>query len=176
MKKGQENKALLNYNLLTEEMIFKDKDKLLALGPTDIQQIDTIFIEDRRFCTLNNAIVELIVKATYDLFAENKCKALNQGTETAYGGTSQTGATTSYGSVNSGGTVNLDISEDYKFKPYTHYWLRKDGKLKKFTSIRQLTKLYNDKKDLCKSYVKDNDVTIENQESIILLIEYLEGD
>ena len=176
MKNGIEHKVLLNYNSLTEEMIFKNRDQILALGPTDLQQIDTIFIADRRFCTLNNAVVELIVKTTYDLFAENKCTALTKGRETAYGGTSQSGAIASYGSINSGGDVlDLDTSLDYEFKPYTHYWLRKDGNLNEFTSIRQLKKLYNDKKDLCKSYVKDNDVTMENQESIILLIEYLEG-
>jgi len=175
MKNGKENKALLNYNSLTEEMIFKDRGKTLALGSTEIQLIDTIFIKDRRFCTLNNAIVELIIQSNYDLFAENKCKALNKGQETAYGGKSQTAATSSYGSINSGGSVyNLNISEDYELKPYTHYWLRKNGNLKKFTSIRQLKKLYNDKKDLFKAYVKKNDVKFDNQESIVLLIEYLE--
>lgn len=177
MKNGIKHKVLLNYNSLTEEIIFKNRGQTLALGPTDLQQIDTIFIADRRFCTLNNAVVELIVKARYDLFAENKCTALTEGRVTAYGGTSQSGSIASYGSINSGGDVlDLDTSLDYEFEPYTEYWLRKDGNLNKFTSIRQLKKLYNDKKDLCKSYVKDNDVIIENQESILLLIEYLEGN
>jgi hypothetical protein len=175
MKTGIKNEALLNYNSLTEEMIFKDKGKILAIGNTELELVDTIFIKDRKFFMLNNKFVELISHSKCDLYAEHKCNVLLPGKPAAYGGTSQTSATTSYSSINSGGVFyKLKLPEDYEIKPYTYYWLKKNGELNKFINMRQLMSLYDDKKDLFKAYVKKYDVKYDNQESIVQLIKYLE--
>lgn len=175
MKNGTKNKALLNYNSLTEEMIFKNKGNLLALGETELELVDTVFIRDRKFITLNNKFVELISHSKYDLYAEHKCKLIPPGKPAAYGGTSETSAISSYSSFNSGGRLyELKLPEDYEIKPYTYYWLKKNGELSKFISIKQLMKTYDDKKDLFKDYVKKHDVKYENQESIVEFIQYLE--
>ena len=42
--------------------------------------------------------------------------------------------------------------------------------------MMQLKKLYKDKKDLFKAYVKEHGEIYDNQESIIQLIEYLESN
>lgn len=68
----------------------------------------------------------------------------------------------------------LELPEGYEIKPYICYWLKKNGELNKFINMKQLMKLYDDKKDLFKAYVKKNDVTYNNQESIVQLIKYLE--
>jgi hypothetical protein len=175
MKNGTKNKAFLNYNSLTEEMIFKDKGNMLAIGETKLELVDTVFIMDRKFITLNNKFVELISHSKYDLYAEHKCKLIPPGKPSAYGGTSETSAITSYSSINSGGRLyELKLSEDYEIKPYTFYWLKKNGELNKFINMKQLMKIYDDKKDLFKDYVKKHDVKYENQESIAEFIQYLE--
>jgi hypothetical protein len=156
-------------------MIFKDKGKTYALGYTETQLMDTIFVMGRKFFTLNNKIVELLINSTCDLYAENKCSVIHKGKQTAYGGTSQTAATSSLGSYKSGGAFyDINMPEDFEFKPYNHYWLRRNGELNKFTNIRQLMKLYDDRTDLFKAYVKENDIKFDNQESIVRLIDYLE--
>jgi hypothetical protein len=174
-KNGTKNKALLNYNSLTEEMIFKDKGKMLAIGKTELELVDTVFIMDRKFFMLNNKFVELISHSKCDLYAEHKCSVIPPGKPAGYGGTSQTSATTSYSSINSGGMLyELKLPEDYEIKPYTFYWLKKNGELNKFINMKQLMKLYDNKKDLFKAYVKKHDVKYDNQESIVQFIEYLE--
>lgn len=175
MKSGIKNEYLLNYNSLTEEMIFKDKGKKLAIGYTEMILIDTVSIMDRNFIKLNDVFVELIYHSTCDLYAQYKCRLIYPGKPAAYDGTSQTSASSSYGSFKSGSIVyNLKLPDDYEVKPYTYYWLRKNGELNKFINIRQLMKLYKNKKSLFKVYLKANDVKYEDQESIVELVKYLE--
>jgi len=177
MKNGVKNKALLNYNSLTEEMIFVDKGKKLAIGDTELELVDTIFIIDRKFFTLNKKFVELIFHSKCDLYAEHKCNLIEKGKQAAYGGTSETSATTSYSSlVSDGRFYELELPDNYRIDPYTTYWLKKNDELNKFVSIKQLMKLYDDKKDLFKAYIKNHDVKYKNQLSIVQLIEYLENN
>jgi len=175
MKSGIKNDFLLNYNSLTEEMIFKDKGKTLAIGYTEMLLIDTVFIKERKFFKLNEIFVELIYHSKCDLYAENKCTVIYPNKPAAYDGKSQTSATSSYGSYKSGSVVyDLKLPDDFEIKPYTNYWLQKNGELNKFISIRQLMKLYKNKKSLFKAYVKANDIKYDNQDSIVRLINYLE--
>ena len=177
MKNGIKNNALLNYNSLTEEMIFLDKGNMLAIGDKELELIDTVFIMDRKFFTFNNKFIELISHSKYDLCAEHKCKVITHGKPAGYGTTSQTSATTSYLSLVSGGRLyDLKLPEDYEIKPYTYYWLKKNGEFNKFINMRQLMKLYADKKNLFKAYIKEHDVTFDNQESIIHFVNYLETE
>jgi hypothetical protein len=177
MKNGIKNNALLNYNSLTEEMVFKDKGKMLAIGKANLEQIDTVFIRDRMFFILNKNFVELILHSKCDLYAEHKCSLIPPGKPSGYGGTSQTSAITSITSINSGGRLyELELPDDYEIKPYTFYWLKKNGELNMFINMKQLMKLYDDKKELFKAYVKKHNVKYDNQESIVQLIKYLETD
>lgn len=175
MKNGTKNKAFLNYNSLTEEMIFNDKGKMLAIGKAELEFIDTVFIMGRKFFVLNKKFVELIYHSNCDLYAEHKCSVLLPGKPSGYGGTSQTSAITSVTAINSGGRLyELKLPDDYEINPYTSYWLKKNGELNMFINLNQLKKLYDDKKDLYKVYVKKHEVKYSNQESIVQLIKYFE--
>ncbi len=174
MRKGGTNVSMLNYNSVTEEMIFDSNGKKLAIGPVD--QIDTIYIDDRIFLPLENKFIELLYHNKYELFAAHKCSLIDPGKPAAYGGTSQTSATTSYTSIMAGGQIyQLALPEGIGTNPYTEYLLKKDDKLSPFLSIRQLSKLFDDKSDLFKKYVKDHKINYEKQESIVELIKYMEA-
>jgi hypothetical protein len=177
MKSGIRNDALLNYNSLTEQMIFEKKGKKLAIGMNELGLIDTVFIKDRKFIAFNSVFVELLSHSKWDLFIEHKCELEEPGQPSGYGGTSKTTAIKSYSSIYSeGNSYQLKLPEGYKSNPYTYYWIKKNGKLHKFTSMRELKKLYKDKKDLFKAYLKKYRVKYDDQEGIIQLIEYLESN
>lgn len=170
-------KTLLNYNLLSEEMIFENKGEKLAIAKEELELVDTVFIEDRKFFTLNNRFVELINHSIFDLYAEHKCKLKFLGKPSAYGGTSLTSASTSASSFYSGGNFyELKLPDHYEVNPYTWYWLKKNGELNRFINIKQLMKLYDNKKELFKIYVKMHDVKYDNELSIVQLINYLESN
>lgn len=175
MQSGTKNNSLLNYNLVTEEMVFEDKGKKFSLGKEEQELVDTIFIKGRKFFKLNNIFMEFIYHSKIDLYAEHKCSVKQPGKPAGYGGTSETSAITSYSSYLSGGVVyELKLPNGYETKPYNYYWLKKNGGLNRFMNMRQLMKLYDDKEDLFKAYTKKNEVIFNNQESIVQLIKYLE--
>jgi len=175
MKAGAMKVALLNYNALTEEMIFENNGVRLAVAL--VESIDTIFISDRKFFPLNGKFVELLYHSKYDLYAEHKCNIKDPGKPAGYGTSSQTGATSTFSSFFSGNRVyDMKLPEAYEINPYTIYWLKKDDKLIKFVSIRQLLKFFEDKSSQFKKFVKENDVSYDDQESLIKLVAFLESN
>lgn len=175
MKNGVKNETLLNYNSLTEEMIFENNGTKLAIGQPEL--VDTVFIKGRKFFLLNGKFVELINNSKYKLYAEHKCTIKDPGKPAAYGGTSQTSATSTYSSFFTGGQVyDLKLPEGYETKPFVDYWLVKDGEVSKFLSIRQLAKLFNEKDNSFKEFVKKHDVKYTDQSGIVELIRYLEAN
>jgi len=176
MKSGQQYGASLNYNTISEEMIFEDNGKKLAIGKEDVERVDTIYILKRKFFPLNGKFVELVCRSGFDLYAEYRCNVQYPGKPAAYGGTSETSSISTYSGIISGGTVyELKLPDDYKTKLYTNYWLKRGGELKKFANLKQLSKLYADRKDLFNEYVKTHAVDYDDQESLIQLISFLEA-
>lgn len=175
MKNGIKNETLLNYNTLTQEMIFQERGKKLAIGKDEQELVDTVFIKDRKFIVFNKKFFELIFHSSTDLYAEHVSNVIPPGQPAAYGGTSYTSATTSFTSINSGGMVyELKLPDGFVVKPHTYYWLKRNGEFKKFFNIKQLIKLFDDKKDLCKTYIKGNDVDYDSPDSMVELIKFLE--
>lgn len=177
MKSGEKVKTLLNYNSLTEEMVYIDKGIKLAIADKSFTTIDTVFIRDKKFVLIKNKFFESIYHSKFDLFIEHKCFVNSPGKPAAYGGTSQTSSSTSYSSIFSEGMkLELKLPDGYEVQPYSCYWIKKNETFRMFKNIRQLKNLYPTKKDLYNAYVKEHDVEFNNKESIIRLIEYLESN
>ena len=177
MKSGQQHQALLNYNTLSEEMIFEDKGRKLAISKEEKEKVDTVFIEGRKFFVLNGRFAELIYRSEYELYAEYRCDVKYPGKPAGYGGTSETSSVSTYSGVYSGGVLyELKLPDDFKIKPYIIYWLKKDGVINKFVNLKQLNKIFSDRKDLIKEYISSNNPDFNDRESLIRLIRYLEAD
>ena len=172
MKAGVKNEASLNYNSLTEEMIFENKGTKLALG--QIELVDTVYILNRKFTPINGKFLELILHSSVDLYAEHKCKLVDPGTPAGYGGTSQTAATTTYSKLLSAGQAyDLKLPESIETDPSVVYWVKKDGELTRFLSVNQLSKIFKDKSDEFKKYTKEHRVSYNNEQSLIELVKFL---
>ena len=178
LKNGVRNNAKLNYNAASEEMVFDENGKTLAIGDAVLPQIDTVFVADEKFIRINNKFVRILIdKPEIDLFVEHKCRLIPPGKPAAYGGTSQTSSTTSYSSILSDGRVyDLKLPDDYKIIPYNVFWLNRNGKLQSFSNLGQLKKIYRDKKKLVGDYLKKNEVRLANEKSVADTIAYLENN
>ena len=175
MKDGKAYPSMLNYNSMTEEMVFEENGKRLAVSKAMVDQVDTVTIGDRKFISMNGVFLELIHHSTFDLYIEHKCHIKEPGKPSGYGGTSETSAITSYSSLISDGLVyDLKLPDGYSAKPYFYYWLKKEGRYLTFANIGQLKALYPDKKELSKEFTKQNKVKYDDQDTIIQMIEYLE--
>lgn len=176
MKDGKINTLSLNFNSLTEEMVFKASSKVMAIVKGEIELVDTVYINDRRFAVVNDKFMELLYNGGIELYAEHKCSVISPGKPGPYGTTSQTSSTATISSLYAGGTVySLTLPEGYATRPYTYYWIKKNGELTKFTNIKQLQKFYAGKKEQYKAYTKENSVKFENQESIAKMVKYMEA-
>ncbi|HUI33423.1 MAG TPA: hypothetical protein VLY84_07395 [Dysgonamonadaceae bacterium] len=178
MKNGVRNNVKLNYNAASEEMVFDENGKILAIDEAVLPQVDTVFIADEKFIRMNNKFVKIIInEPEIDLFVEHKCRLIPPGKPAAYGGTSQTSSITSYSSIMSDGRVyNLKLPDDYKIIPYNVFWLNRNGKLQSFSNLGQLKKIYRNKKKLIGDYLKENEVKLSNEKSVSDAINYLENN
>ena len=176
MKDGTKYDYMLNYNSLTEEMIFENNGKKMAVSKSEQRLIDTVYIKGRKFVALNDRFLELIYHSKWDIYVEYKCDMNESGKPSGYGGSSRTTAIGTYSRIYSEGNVHeLKLPDNYELEPYINYWIKKNGNLYSFANMRDLKKLYKHKKDLFKAYVKKYDVKYDNQKSIVQLIEYLES-
>ncbi len=177
MKTGVNQDVMLNYNSLTEEMVFEDKGQKLAIGDEAKQSIDTIFINNRRFVVVNNAFLELLHHADFHIYADHKCRLSMPGSPVGYGGTSHTASVTSLSSLNADGQFyQLKLPDSYETKAYTHYWIKKNGMMTEFTNMRPLRRFYNNKRAEYNAYTNQHNVSFEDPESIVQLILHLESN
>lgn len=173
MKTGKTNQAMINYNALTEEMIFDSNGKKLAM--TQLEDVDTVFIAGRKFVPYQNKFAEVVYHNKYDLLVLHKATILDPGKPAAYGGTTQTSSVTSYSSILvAGQAYQLELPEGIETKPSAEMLIRKDGKLISFLNLRQLTKQFDDKSDQIKKFTKENKVKYEDIDSLIKLIRFIE--
>ncbi len=83
MKDGTSYERVLNYNSLTEEMLFENNLNKLAISNQDM--VDTVYVGGKKFFRLDNKFLELIYTSTADLYVERKCKVIQLGVEGGYG-------------------------------------------------------------------------------------------
>lgn len=177
MRNGSTVEATLNYNSLSEEVVFMQDGELLAIGDETLPQIDTVYMHGSKFIRVDGKFVELLVNNGYSLLAEYKCRLIPPGKPSGYGGTSQTSASTTYSTLLTSGMIyNLKLPDDYKVKPYVIYRIIRGGKEVSFQSAGQLKRLYNDDKLRYKEYTSENKVEINNPDYIKNLVIFMEQE
>ncbi|MEO5891879.1 MAG: hypothetical protein ABIQ31_16645 [Ferruginibacter sp.] len=173
VKSGKFYQQRLNYNILSGEMIFEEKGKLLAIA--DPREVDTIIIQDRKFIPLNNKFYEVLTNGQTPLLLEFTYQVEEPGNSVGYGGSSNTSSATSLQSFIKTGNVNdLKLPDDFKVTPGFTYWIIKDGNWMKAGTAQQLSKIYPEKKELIKELVKKNKTNFSKRDEIVSLVKQVE--
>jgi len=172
MKSGVTTEQRLNYNLLTEEMIFQSNGSFMAIA--NPQEVDTVFIQNRKFVPVDSRFYECLTGDEPALFEEYTCSIREPGAETGFGATN-TSATTSLNSlVKSGGAYELKLPNEFKVIPGHNYWLKKEGKFFKINSGQQLVKLFPSKKQWIVDWMKAKNTNFSKQEDVIALVKSIQ--
>ncbi len=96
------------------------------------------------------------------LFIQHKSKIIPPGNETGFR-TSQTSAITNITDLKSSGLAyKLKLQDEYKLMPETFYWLKKNEKFTNFKNIKELEKVFPEKADPIKDFVKEMKITFKN--------------
>ena len=171
-KSGQVTNQVLNYNLITKEMIFEQGGKYLAIAQPE--NIDTVFINQRKFVPVDNAFYEYLAGSAYPLFAEYTCKVKEPGAQTGFGKSNTTASVSMQSLIRDGGAYGLKLPDEFEAIPAHSLYIRKDGKFFKIKNEQQLNKLFPDKKEVIRNWVKNNKTNFSSNEDVALLIQQIQ--
>ena len=173
-KNKEVESAPMNYNTVTENIVFEKNGELLDM--INLHLIDTIYIQDSRFIPVGKAFYEVIATSPIPLFIQHKGKLFPPGKSVGYGGTSDLAATNDLANIEmSGMNYNLPLSTDFKVEITPVYWMIKDGEMVSFSSVRQLRNLFPEKKSEIKSFIKKGRLKLERKEDLVKIIRFCGG-
>ena len=105
----------MNYNLITKEMIFEQGGKYLAIAQPE--NIDTVFINQRKFVPVDNAFYEYLAGSAYPLFAEYTCKVKEPGAQTGFGKSNTTASVSMQSLIRVGVEIGLKLQDVFDAIP-----------------------------------------------------------
>jgi len=165
--------ALLNYDLVRQEMLFLDGEDQMILQ--ELHTIDTIYIEGRKFIPQKNVFLEKIESASIPFYIEWKVSAFSRLKEEGMGLVSQEGSTEALNISRAQNTGAAGITENivYTYRYNNTYYLPISNKLRKFSTIQGFIKLYpKERSSEIQSFVTQKNIHIQQLEDVIELIEY----
>jgi hypothetical protein len=166
--------ARMNYNLLTEKMVFEQGGKLLDLINT--QDVDTVYFRNMKFIPGENFFLEVILEAEIPLFFQYKGELMPPGKPAAYGGTSQTTAITSISTIfNDSRSYNLTLPSDYTVRLSTVCWVRTSTGMQKFISEKQFLKIFKSGEPQIREYLKNNKINFKKRDDLVKLVTFCNG-
>jgi hypothetical protein len=174
MKDGRQLTATLNYNMVDEEMIFNQNGAYMALEKPG--EIDTIYLQNRRFVPVENAFYEVLTKGSTSLYIQNKARYTPKGSPTAYGMTSKTLGPSKVLSLEIGNQVRqVELPDNVEVTPANVYWLSYKNGMYKFTTEKQFLKIFPENEIKLKEFMKTNKIDIKVREDLIKLGEFCNG-
>jgi hypothetical protein len=171
LKSGQVQTPMLNYNAITEKMVFTRDGKYYDISNPEM--IDTVIVMNTRFVPVGRIFYEVLLTGPAALFIQHKGELMPAGKQVGYGGTSQLASSVYVTSVElSGGRYNLPLPSDYIVKITPVYWIRRNNEMFSFLNEKQLMNLYPEKAKEIKAFIKGNRIKIENREHLIKLVNF----
>lgn len=171
MTSGRVENMKMNYNTLTETMVYLKNGDFYDI--TNSRLIDTVYLGTRKFIPEGKAFYEYLERADMPLFCQVKSILKPVGKDAGYGSVSHTSATTSYSHISSaGGNFNLKLPPDNTLNTTSIYWINKTSD---FSTRQQFLKLFPEKSDELKKYIKKNRIKFDNTDDIIKVVNYCSG-
>jgi hypothetical protein len=169
MKDGRTEIAIMDYNKLTEEMIFEKDGIMLALD--SISAIDTVDIGSREFVPHEKVFYEVLVKGPVSLFIQHRCNLIASGNPSGYGGVTETGSSRNLTSLtNSGRAYQLKLPTEYHVTDASQDWIRRNGTFFKANTATQIIKAFPDKSKEIKQFIKSRNLDLKNDRDLVTLI------
>lgn len=171
LKTGKTQQMELNYNLLTEEMVFIQKGQYMAIS--NPETIDSIRMENRKFLPVNGLFYELIADHPLPLLIRHKNKLLSTGKSTGFG-TSQTTAVDNISDIVSTGKVyELELKGEFTLMPENSFWIVKDHEYLRFNNAREIRKIFPGEATALKQFLQSEKIDFADQEDVKKVLDFL---
>jgi hypothetical protein len=167
LQNGQIDSFQLNFNTLTEKMVYVKNETLYDIVNPVI--IDTVFLQKTRFIPIENSFWEVFLDAPISFYIQYKGKLLSSENRSKYGVDSQipnvklkSAFVTSEGNFNQYHLVRIDLI----------YWVKIFGKMVSFTNKSEFLKLYPLKKAELEGFIKQNQIKFNKPSDVKELAEF----
>ncbi len=170
-KGGGITEASMNYNTLTQEMLFMQGSEKMVLDQVD--NIDTIYFGNRKFIPAGKVFYEKLTDTKVALYVQYLNKAMLRGRNADLEGQANNTITASQGIKNnstSAAKYALNLGEGYALQPETEYWLQKGKSFYNATSLKKIIKVFPDKEQALNTYIKENNLDISKAADLSKLI------
>jgi hypothetical protein len=165
-KSGKTITLLLNYNTVTEKMVFEQKGQYYDL--INEETIDTAYIHNRLFVPQGKVFLEVILKDTVSYYIQHKSELVAPGRPAGYGTTSQLTSSNFLSGVNTpSGYYNFKLPDGYTVRAAPVYWIKFSGEMHSFLGKKQFLKIFPGKKGMLKKYIKENRIWMDRSEDIL---------
>ena len=171
MKFGKDITIMLNYNLVTEKMIFLQKGNVYDM--INQGSVDTIYLNGCRFVPYGKVFYEVVPGAHVTFFIQHRGSILSPSRPAAYGGTSDVSSSTYMTRIEFGSQVyNMQLKSDLKVKYDPLYWVKLNETMYCFTGEKQFLKVFSESGDKIKQYIRNNKLKFENREDLMKIWSY----
>ena len=173
-KDGQINTQVMNYNTVTEKIVYEQDGNYYDLLSTIL--IDTVYIQNCKFISSGKIFYEVLLSGKIPLFLQNKSDLLPAGKPVGYGGTSQ-GAISYYMSKHelSPEYINMQIPPDVTVKASPVYWVLEQGEMLSFINKKQFIALFTEIENEIKDFIKENRIHFDKRDDVMTLVKYING-
>lgn len=171
MKTGRNIFLMLNYNIVTEKMVFIQKGQIYDM--IIYATVDTVYMQGRKFIPVGKVFYEVTLEAPISLFIQHKGNIQSPPRPAAYGGTSEISSSTYINNISLGNDVyRLKNDPNLIIKPETVYWISINNSLSSFQNEKQLLNIIPDHSNEIKKYIKQNKLKFDNPNDVLKLIVY----
>ena len=174
MKTGTPRTMTLNYNTLSEKIVFEQDGKYFDL--LNQETVDTAYISEKQFIPFEGAFLELVVSDDISFLIQHKSRLEERGKRSGYGTYSTTTAIDNYSSITVSSTMyNLKIPDQFIIKQSDIFWIKNGNDWSSFTNKKQFLKIFPDEASILKNYLKENKLKLQKAEDITKAVIFLNG-
>ena len=171
MKNGTTMTVMLNYNMVSEQMVFEQKGEYYDMA--NPEDVDTVYLNGKLFIPSENMFLEVWLNGKIPFFLEHKADLIQPPRPAGYGTTSQLTSSNVLSGINTPqGYYNLKLPDGFTVKPSVVYWIDRDGEKSNFLGQRQFLRLFPENQDDLKKFIKDEKLKFDRVDDMRKLAQY----
>lgn len=173
LKNRYKTHTLLNFDAANDNIMFKqDNDEMIL---TNSNQIDTVYIGNRKFIPIRNIFLECIATKHGDVYIHWNLKNVYKGKRGAYGMITQTKVESINTAQMNYGYYENQYVDVYQLSNRNEYYLFNGDKPIVVKNEKQLLKSFPEQQNNIKEYIKKRGINFLDTKKVIELLEYCLG-
>jgi hypothetical protein len=168
IKTGKETNLILNYNMVSEKMVFEQKEQFYDL--INPEAVDTVYLNGKKFIAHEKEFVEVLVKGDFSFFIQHKADLQAPPRPGGYGTTSELTSSNYMSGIQTDiGYYNFKLPAGYTVRLKPFYWITRGEEWFRINSEKQVPKIFGKNEDRVKDFIKEYKIKAERMEDMIKL-------